>query len=80
MPPDTSTKGDTTQEGADTPIQRQPYQQKQCPEAIWECVRDNKLEQLQLNNLNPYLYAFTFGPQNVLPMAYNISKNCMRLN
>ena len=36
--------GYTTQEGADTPRQRQPHQRKQWPEVVWECGSDNKIK------------------------------------
>ena len=51
-PTNNSPIGDNTQEGDATPIQHQPYQRNQWPEAVWERCSDNKIKKVQLNKFN----------------------------
>jgi len=53
---------------------------KQWPEAVWEQGSDGKLNRVALNKLNRQLYALTFGPQTIPPMAQKMSKKKMQLN
>ena len=38
------------------------------------------MKRLELNKFNRQIYALTFGPQTIQPLAQKISKNRMRLN
>jgi len=78
-PLNTSPEGDTSHEGAPA-VPRRKNTRKQCPEAVWERGRDGKMKCVELNKLNRQLYALTFGPKTVPPMAQKMSKKKMRLN
>ena len=75
----TSPEGDTSHEGAPA-VPRRKNTCKQWPEAVWERGRDGKMKRVELNKLNRQLYALTFGPKTVPPMAQPLSKKKMRLN
>ena len=78
-PPNTSQEGDISLEG-DQAEPRRKYQCKQCPKPVWEQGSDGKMKRLELNKFNRQLYALTFGPQNLSPMAHKMTKKRMRLN
>jgi hypothetical protein len=78
-PLNTSPEGDTSHEGAPA-VPTRKNTRKQWPEAVWERGRDGKMKRVELNKLNRQLYALTFGPKTVPPMAQKMSKKKMRLN
>ena len=53
---------------------------KQWPEAVLDQGSDGKLKRVALNKLNMQLYALTFGPHTIPPIAQNMLKRKMRLN
>ena len=59
---------------------KRKYQRRQWPKAVWERGKNGRMKRVELNKLNWNLYALTFGPQTIPPMAQKMSKKIMRLS
>ena len=57
-----------------------PKHKKQLPKSVWEQRNNGKMKLVQFNKLNRQIYALTFGPKTIPPMAQKMSKKKMRLN
>ena len=77
--PNTPQEGDIYQERYQFYPKRK-YQHKQWPESVWERASEGKLKCVKLNKRSSNLYAITFGPQTIPPMAQKNVKKRMCLN
>ena len=79
-PPNTSQEEYISLEVAKYEDPKRKYYRKQWPEGLWERGNNGKMKLVELDKLNGRLYALTFGPQNISPMAQKISKKRISLN